>query len=282
MLSRTAAVAALLLIVGGCSSSAVAPTTTGQLGDAGGVACDPLAAPPITLGTTVDVGQDTDGALYVFDAANGVFVSSNGSLIRQQVVEGGTYGGGNYSLRFMAPGADPSSARGLTVLQMGDAGSVTMSLTPRLDGGSTTSTDLTVVAASTVEGMPIVNTPNLISYFSTDAGGYVLLGTVPLNAPFTVPDGGIYDGGLSIFYGPPSAVAQRVITLFEQSLVSDGDVGFLVDGASYYLEFDPAPDAGVAASLARSTDRPDVPNPITLASPTPVTLPPGLSFTCLP
>jgi len=94
------------------------------------VVCDPLAPAPITLGTVVGVGQDSDGTLYV-DAANGVFISANGSLVRQHVVGSGQSGANNFAFSFVAPGADPATARDLIVET--DAEGVTMTLGP---GGS--------------------------------------------------------------------------------------------------------------------------------------------------
>ena len=288
-MSPRAALFALIVAISaaaGCQSSTLMPTIAGQVADAAQPACDPLAASPITLGTIVGVGQDSDGTLYV-DAANGVFVSSKGSLIRQHVVGTGQSGSTSFSYSFTAPGADISSARDL-IVQLDEAGNATMTLGP--DGSGKTQSDgggmaLMVLPASTVAGMPVVNTPNVISYIATAANGDTLMATVPVNAPSGASDGGIYDGGLAIFYGPSAAVAQRVITAFEESLSGNGTVTFLVAGVSYSLAFGDVltPDAGPLGTftLLGLTPAGGASMGITLESATPATPPPGLSFTCL-
>jgi len=253
------------------------------------VVCDPLAPAPITLGTVVGVGQDSDGTLYV-DAANGVFISANGSLVRQHVVGSGQSGANNFAFSFVAPGADPATARDLIVET--DAEGVTMTLGPggsgkqQLQGAATTGVMLTIVPASTVAGMPVVNTPNVISYVGDAANGDVLMATVPLNGQPDPGDGGIYDGGLSIFYGPPPLLAQRTITAFEESMSGNGTVTFLVDGTPYDLQFGsvPGPDAGLFGTFALLGLSPHggPAMAITLRSPTPATTPGGLTFTCSP
>ena len=74
-----------------CASSRLVLTSTSPDAGQGLVACDPLAGSPITLGAVVGVGQGSVGTLCV-DAANGIFVSSNSSLIRQHVVGTGQSG----------------------------------------------------------------------------------------------------------------------------------------------------------------------------------------------
>jgi hypothetical protein len=54
---------------GGYSNLAGGMTSIGNAGagNAGAPACDPLAPPPITLGTILGVGQDAQGTIYVAD-----------------------------------------------------------------------------------------------------------------------------------------------------------------------------------------------------------------------
>ena len=89
-------------------------------------------------------------------------------------------------------------------------------------------TTLTLVDASTVAGLQAVNTPAVISYVGDAANGDVVLATIPLNADPTATSGGVYDGGLSIFYGPPTNVEKRVVTAFGETLSGNGTVTFLV------------------------------------------------------
>ena len=283
---RPIVLAVLLVFPGlGCKSSSLNPG--GPAAVAAEQSCDPLAAKPIALGGVVGVGQNADGTLYV-DAASGVFVSANGSLIRQHVVGTGQSGSTYFTFSFTDPGADIASARDL-IVQIDGAGNATMTLGP--DGSGKTRSDagvssLMVVAASTVAGMPVVNTPDVISYVGNAANGDVLVATVPMNDESGPSDGGIYDGGLSIFYGPPTAVAQRTIAGFEESLSGTGTVTFLVDATPYDLQFGdvPAPDAGPLGTFALlglgAHGGPSM--AITLVSPTPTALPAGLAFTCLP
>src|SRR4051812_50057879 len=83
----------------GCRSSSLPGGTTGEA-----VPCDPLAAGPITPGRIVGVGQDADGTLYV-DAANGVFVSAGGALIRQRLLGTGPAGANEFIFSFESPAA---------------------------------------------------------------------------------------------------------------------------------------------------------------------------------
>jgi hypothetical protein len=142
-------------------------------------------------------------------------------------------------------------------------------------------TALTVVNASTVSGLTVVDTPNVISYVADVSNGDVLLATVPLNDDETSSD-----GGLSIFYGPPGAVAQRAITGFEETLSGNGTVTFLVGTTPYVLAFGEiaAPGAGPLGAFALLSLTPQGGEPLTVAlrSPTPTTLPPTLAFSCLP
>jgi len=142
-------------------------------------------------------------------------------------------------------------------------------------------TPLTLVASSSVAGLSVVNTPNVIDYVGDVANGNVILATVPMNDDETSPN-----GGLAIFYGPPGAVAQRPITNFQETLSGNGTVTFTVDGAPYTLSFGevPGPDAGPLGMFALLGLAPQggAALDVMLRAPTPSTPPSGLSFTCLP
>ena len=229
-------------LCGGCGASAL--TTDGAAGQSE-TPCDPLAAAPITPGAIVGVGKDVDGTLYV-DAANGVFVSAGGPLIRQHVLGTGQSGANEFIFTFEPPSVDAgASERDLLVETTGNGTQIdasAMALGPGgarmfLDQSAAGGTTLTLVDASTVAGLAVVNTPSVISYVGDAANGDVVLATVPLNADPTAASGGVYDGGLSIFYGPPNDVAERVITDFGESLSGNGTVTFLVGNTSYVLAF---------------------------------------------
>jgi hypothetical protein len=279
---RSVLVLAALPFLAACSTS-----HGGTPSDASGTAtpCDPLAAKPITLGAIVGVGQDASGVLYV-DSAHGVFLSdASHALIRQHVVGAGLSGTTELEFMFVSPGADFSTARNLLVETNGTTATA-MALGPPnakafLSQSPVGTTPLTLVDASTLAGMPVVNTPNVISYVGDVANGDVILATVPMNADETSSD-----GGLAIFYGPPAKIAERPITDFEESMSSNGTVTFLVDGTPYSLQFGhvAAPDAGpfgAFALLGLTPKGADAMN-VTLRSPTPTALTPDLSFTCLP
>jgi hypothetical protein len=277
------ALAALGLLVA-CSTS----DGNGDASRATATPCDPLAAKPLTLGTVVGVGKDAAGTLYV-DSSHGVFVVDNGStkLIRQHVTGSGSSGTTELLFTFEAPGADISTAQQLLVETTGSPAMATaMALGPTsskafLNQAPAGTTALTVVDASTVSGLAVVNTPNAISYLADVSNGDVILATVPLNDDETSSD-----GGLAIFYGPPDAVAQRTITGFEETLSGNGTVTFLVGATTYVLAFGEvaAPDAGPLGAFALLSLTPQGSDALTvsLRAPTPTVLPPTLSFSCLP
>jgi hypothetical protein len=285
-MKATPSLVALGLLVG-CSASAGNGNN-----DAGGATspCDPLAAKPFVFGslTVVGVGKDAAGTLYV-DANQGVFLADQGStkLVRQHVTGSGSSGTTELLFTFEAPGADVSSARQLLVETTGSPPTATaMALGPTsskafLNQSPAGTTALTLVDASTISGLAVVNTPNVISYLADVANGDVILATVPLNADETSAN-----GGLAIFYGPPGAVDQRPITAFEESLSGNGSLTFLVGATPYVLAFGEvaAPDAGPFGAFALLSLTPQGSDAltVTLRSPTPTTLPRALSFSCLP
>jgi hypothetical protein len=246
--------------------------------------CDPLAPKPIVLGSVVGVGQDAAGTLYV-DSANGVFVSSAGALIRQHVTGSGQSGANDYIFTFQPSGSDSTSARDLLVETAGATATAmalgTVGARVFLNQSPPGVTALTLVDAATVSGTPTVNTLNAISYLGDVANGNIVMATVPTDSAATSTD-----GGLAIFYGAPSAVAQRPITDFQQSLSGNGTVTFSVDGTPYVLTFGMVrgPDAGPLGmfALLGLTPQGGAEMAVTLRSPTPAAPPPELSFTCLP
>jgi hypothetical protein len=269
----------------------VACSTSHSNGDASGetpTPCDPLAPKPLTLGAVVGVGKDAAGTLYV-DSSHGVFLVDSGSpnLSRQHTTGTGSSGMTEFLFTFEGPGDDASSARQLLVETTGSPPTATaMAIGPTsskafLDQSSAGTTALTLVDSSTVSGLAVVNTPNVISYLADVANGDVILATVPMNDDETSSN-----GGLAIFYGPPDAVAERTITDFEETLSGNGALTFLVDKTPYVLAFGEVvePDAGPfgAFTLLGLTPQGGEALTVALRSPTPTALPPMLSFSCLP
>ncbi len=240
------------------------------------------------------VGQDTDGTLYV-DAANGIFISAGGTLVRQHVLGTGQSGANEFIFTFGSLTADAgSSERDLLVETTGKTTASTASAMALGPGGARTFLDqspagvttLMLVDPATVSGLAVLNTPNVISYLGDAANGNVVLATVPQSADPTPASGGVSDGGLSIFYGPPDDVEERVITAFGESLSGNGAVTFLVGNTSYVLAFGmvQGADAGPFGvfTLEGLTPAGGAEIPVTLRSPTPSLLPAELSFRCLP
>jgi hypothetical protein len=273
------ALAALGLFVA-CSSSHGTTDMSGQ------TPCDPLAPTPLTLGTVIGVGKDAAGTLYV-DTSHGVFVAGSTTLVRQHVIGTGSSGTTEFLFSFEAPGADASTAQQLLVETTGSPPTATaMALGPTssrafLNQSPAGTTPLTLVDASTVADLPVVNTPNVISYLADVANGDVILATVPMNDDETSSS-----GGLAIFYGPPSAVARRTITAFEETLSGNGSVTFLVDGTPYVLAFGnvATPGSGPLGtfSLLSLTPRGSDALMVTLRSPTPTAVPAELMVSCPP
>ncbi len=230
-------------------------------------------------------------SLYV-DAANGVFVSAaGGPLIRQHLLGTGQSGANEFIFTFESPSVDAgASERDLLVETTGSTASA-MALGPGgarmfLNQSVAGATTLTVVDASVIAGLPAVNTPSVISYVGDAANGNVVVATIPLDADPTATSGGVYDGGLSIFYGPPNDVEERVITAFGETLSGNGTVTFLVGNTPYVLAFGmiQQPDAGPLGAFALEglTPQGGAEIPVTLRSPTPTTAPADLAFSCLP
>jgi len=261
-----------------CSGAVVLPTAATQS------ACDPLAPKPITLGAIVGIGKDAQGTLYV-DSANGVFVSNDGKLVRQHVLGSGSSGTSEFLFTFAAPDADTGSAQNLLVETAGSTASA-MALGPSnskafLDQAPAGTTALTLVDASAVSGLPVVNTPNQFQYIADVENGDVLATTTPMNGDATSDD-----GGLAIFYGPASGLVERQITSFSESLSGNGSLTFLVGDTPYELAFARlvTSDSGSAGNftLLGLTPRGGAGLAVTLREPTPEATPAELSFTCLP
>ncbi|MFL5306654.1 MAG: hypothetical protein ACJ8F1_15670 [Polyangia bacterium] len=272
------------LCASGCRASS---PLTGPATGAGGAPveqtpCDPLAPQSVTVGDVIGVGQADDGTLYVA-AANGVFVSRAGTLFRQHVTGTGQSGSNEYVFTVQPLNEDGGGSYNLLANTQGGAATA-MALGPsgsRAFLGQTDAgvTGLAVVPPTTIGGMPVVNTPNVISYIGDVAGGAVIVVTVPMDV-----DPSAKFQGRSVFYGPPDAVVQREIVDFQQSLSGNGSITFLVGTTNETLTFGfvQTPDGGPLGTFAllRLTPKGGAPVPVTLRAPTPASLPSDLVFSC--
>ncbi|MES1206736.1 MAG: hypothetical protein ABUS79_12440 [Pseudomonadota bacterium] len=266
----------LLAAVAGCRGSSQLTGSVQQ------TPCDPLAPQPITLGSVIGVGQSADGTLYVA-AANGVFVSRSGTLFRQHVAGTGQMGSNEYVFTIQPLDQDGGGSYNLlvesqggtaTAVALGPSGS--RAFLGQIDTGVTT---LSVVPPSTVAGMPVVNTPNVISYIGDVADGNVVVVTVPMD-PAPSPQ----FKGQSIFYGPPGALAQRTIVQFQETHSGNGSLTFAAGSTSETLTFGnvQTPDGGPLGTfeLMTLTAEGSAPLAVTLRQPTPKSLPADLVFSC--
>jgi hypothetical protein len=262
----------------GCGAST---PLTGQT--AATVPCDPIAAAPISLGAIVGVGQEASGTLYV-DAQNGIFVSSGGLLFRQHVTGTGQSGSDQFIFTITTRSRDGGTSSVDLLVQTSGTTAVAMALGPGgartfLDQAGDGITPLTLAPESAVSAMPVINTPNVISDVADVENGDVLLITVPMDA---IPNAA--NGGRSLFYGPPDAVAQRTITSVQQTRSGNGTLTFLVGAVTYTLAWGlvPGPDAGPlgVSSLESLTPQGGAPLSLTERSPTPTLTPAGLTVTC--
>ncbi len=270
---------------GGTSSPSAAPDAT-NAGPA--VACDPLAPPPTTLGTILAVGQDTQGTFYVADQSGcsfgRVFVSDGTGLEREHVLGSGTRGDGvqgdsddTFSFE------DPSDADGLRALLIQvRAGVVTaVALGPGSSRGfigdpGIVTQPLTVADPSAVAGLAVHNLAGSVFEAYDVSNGDALV--------ITAPAENCSDTDLRLFYGPPSAVLERSITSFGESLSGATYVSFLVDSTTYALSVPIifGPDSGPLGALGPGTlEMGDAGALMVTGRPSNVTGIDGLSFLCL-
>ena len=249
--------------------------------DAGPAACDPLAAKaqPIALATVTAVGQATDGTLYVAASIQGkdaadiqVFVSSDGTLQRQRELGSGSSGDADADLTISFE-RDPTPNR----LVIKRRGGIIVGIAlgndqdrTSYDNLSSAATQLTVVAPSRIDGMPVRNLPGetVLEYATHVSDGSQLVVTRPRD-DWT-------DKSVRVFYGRAPTLTERAFGPVGFSRGSSTWLNFEVDGADY--------TAVLTSSLS-------APGPSTLTTPTGMLtitqddttmgLPAGLTFLCL-
>jgi hypothetical protein len=233
------------------------------------------------------VGEDASGTIYVVDeTASGfvrVFVEQGGRLVRQVVDGSGQIGSSEYLETFASPDGSGTS-RDLTLvvqggmavsMTLGAQGSGKLAATGR-DGGAVTS--LMLLPPSTIEGLPAVDEPGSVQYVADAAS---LGETIVVTAPLDTSAG---TSAFRLFYGPPSAMVERPIVSFQQSLSGYPTIWFTVDGSTYVMSIAsiPAPDGGPFAAPGPVTlmmgDGGE--ESFTLRMPTPTTLS-AFYFTCM-
>ena len=263
-----------------------------QTGVAPGGSCNPIATHPTRLATLLGVGEDPSGTLYVADVGGipaypnivRVFVPSHGSLVRQDVIGSGSAGGASGEDLETFQSADGSVPARDLVIQLAGGTATSMTLGPEgsgklgidgRDGGTTT--PLTILNATAVSGMPVVDLPGVVQYVADATNGESLVVTAPLED----------DEGTSafhLFYGTAGAMLERPIVSFNQSMSGYPSIGFTVGSATYIMSIASVqtPDSGLG----------EAPGPVTLTGggggavaftlrlPTPKSLD-GFSFTCL-
>jgi hypothetical protein len=253
--------------------------------------CNPLATHPTTLATILGVGKDQEGTLYVADQGGiasepsivRVFVATAGSLVRQDVIGSGSIGKREDIETFESPGG-LASPRDLTIqIAGGKATSMTLgsegsgkSGIEGIDAGA--ETDLVLVSATAVQGMPAIDLPGAVSYVADANDGEAIVVTAPLE-----DDQG--SAAFHLFYGTPGAMVERHIVSFDQSLSGYPTIGFTVGSQTYIMSISSVPSASEGGLF-------DAPGPVTLVIgdgggvtftlrlPTPTTLV-GFTFTCL-
>ena len=255
--------------------------TDGGSAEASLVACDPLAAKaqPIMLGAITAVGQAADGTLYVAagiqgkDSSDEVFVSSAGMLQRQRELGAGGIGGGadaDLTLSFEQGSSDNRlviKRRGGVTVGMALANDENRTF---FDDLSSAATQLTVVATSRIDGLPVQNLPGetVLEYATHVSDGSQLVVTRPRD-DWT-------DKSVRIFYGRDGTLSERAFGPAGFSRSSSTWLDFWVDGAEYN---------------ALLTSQFSAPGPSTLTTPAGVLtitqddttkgLPAGLTFLCL-
>jgi hypothetical protein len=263
-----------LALLGACSSHSSGSSPSAS------TPCDPLAPPPTSLSNPLGVGQDAQGTLYAADLPAGideprVFVGpAAGPLVRQEVLGSGSTGSGDYTLSFGPPGAALASQA--LLLDVANGSATQMALGPadsKAFLGGPGETPLTVVGASTVAGLGIVNLPGEVDYVADVSDGTSIVVTSPIN-----PQSSAY---FHLFYGTADAMAERTIVSFNQALSGYPTIAFQVGSATYTMaiggtfELDGGggPGPGTLDTGSATLD-------FTQRTPTPSTLA-GFSFTCL-
>ena len=279
-LSLSVLVAGTLVTCSACSSTSNAPSAESS--------CDPLATHPTSLATILGVGKDGAGTVYVVDQRGAsavpavrVFIVSNGSLVRQDVIGSGLSNGEDLET-FQSPDSS-TAARDLTI-QLAGGKATSMTLGPEgsaksklegIDAGA--AAPLTLVEASAVEGLPAIDLPGAVNYVADGTDGNAIVVTSPL-------DDDLGTSAFHLFYGKPTAMVERPIVSFNQALSGYPSIGFTVGSVTYVMAIAsvPSPDGGPfdVPGLVTVTPGTGAAVPFTLRLSTPKTLS-GFTFLCL-
>jgi len=271
-----------------CSqSSSGATRPAGADAGASSGPCDPLATPATALQSVVGAGQDAAGTVYVVDRVTQadtprVFVKNGAQLDRKNVIGTGQSGSSDYTLSFIDPGADTATAKNLVLaISNGKATSMALGADPRAGVGDPANTPLTLVDASSVSALPIVNLPNMIWYVADVANGNVIVVT-------SVAQNDVQGyGSERLFYGVAGAMFERHISNVSAPVSGGQSISFDVAGGTFVVNFTfettLTSDGGFTGAPGPATldDGSGTPTSVTQRVPTPTTLD-GLVFTCNP
>jgi hypothetical protein len=251
--------------------------------------CNPLATHSTTLATVLGVGKDDAGTLYLADQGAvatqasivRVFVTTGGSLVRQNVIGSGSASDQDVET-FESP--DGSSGPRDLAIELAGAMATSMTLGPEgsaksriegLDAGA--ASPLALVASTAVQGMPAIDLPGAVNYVADGADGHAIVITAPLENDLGSAD-------LHLFYGTPGAMIERPIVSFQQSLSGYPAIGFTVGSQTYVMSIAsaPPPEGGLLNAPGPVTVTPTGGAGVmfTLRMPTPTTLS-GFTFACL-
>ena len=96
-----------------------------------------------------------------------------------------------------------------------------------LTDGSVGDTLLTVVDASAVSGLSILNLPGVVAYVGDVSNGEVLVVTSPMDNESSAD--------FRIFYGPPESEVEGTITGFSQALSGYPEITFTIGRTTYTM-----------------------------------------------
>jgi hypothetical protein len=223
-----------LLTLAACGSSQTDAVKGGDGGrqPGGGGICDPFGADPspIALGTVIAVGQDAAGAIYVVDQVGHeqhVFVSdASGALVRQRIAGSGQESGDTFD-RYVLNVTDHEPPFVLQI-DVPSGGAMRMGVVIGALKDSKTfvigqqGEELTVLPATAIAGMPLVNLPGAIvlEYAASLPDGELLVVTRPRD------DWDYTD--FRVYLGNADAVTERRLTSATRAL----------DGGSTHIVFD--------------------------------------------
>jgi hypothetical protein len=204
--------------------------------------CDPLSPDATTLFRLLGIGKDTAGTIFVADeqpnSLDRVFVA-NGKMLRRQHITGmrrqRAGEDADYSLTFQDPRGDRDAGAQALVIQIRAGATTAMELAPSssrdyiVDGGGSWNEPLSLVDASVVLDMKVLNIPRVVrNVIEVETGEKAVL-TADMDE--ASPD------LIRLFYGRSYALTERVINHFGQTRSGEAWVDFTLNGRPATLHF---------------------------------------------